>query len=197
MGWVLCDPSLPISEGWLVVSAVTRRRATLRKIAGGPTAQNSTLLDVFGRSDRALMRLKIVPGVVFALGEIPITIEKVEAGAEIPRALCSSATLGAFALELQKVANLPLFELSSSLREVEKAENSISTSDSSDLEPFHPALEQSVASAFGEQAATAFLSGLHDPLEMVALTYEALALLALGALPLFKESFISALAHSD
>ena len=57
VGWVLCDPSLPISEGWLVVSAVTRRRATLRKISGGQPAQNCTLHDVFGRSDGGLRRL--------------------------------------------------------------------------------------------------------------------------------------------
>ena len=81
-GWVLCDPSLPISEGWFVVSAVTRRRATMRKISSGQTVQNSTLHEVFGRSDGALRRLKIAPGVVFSLGEIPITVDKVEAGAE-------------------------------------------------------------------------------------------------------------------
>ena len=195
VGWVLCDPSLPISEGWLVVSAVTRRRATMRKISGGQPAQNCTLHDVFGRSDGGLRRLKIVPGVVFSLGEIPITIDKVEAGAELPRALCSSPRLGAFALDLQKVANLPLFEVSSSSLVAEKAEISNSSSDSSDPEPFHPVLEQSLATAFGEQAATAFLSSLQDPLDMLELTFAALAWMALSALPLFKESFVAALAE--
>ena len=55
-----------------------------------------------------------MPGVVFSLGEIPITVDKVEAGADLPRALCSSPRLGTFVLDLQKVANLPLFEVSSS-----------------------------------------------------------------------------------
>ena len=76
VGWILCPPDLPISEGWVVVTADDTSSGTMRRINGAETAQKTTLRAVFGRSDRALLRLRITPGTYFNIGETQHCVEK-------------------------------------------------------------------------------------------------------------------------
>ena len=124
VGWVLCHPDRPLSQGWIVVHTRSDGRGTLRKIDGTATAQSATIHDVFGRSDRALMRVKCAPGTAFMLDGERRFIKSVEAGAEVPRVTIAGAGVPALGLALQKVVNSPTFA-------VLPDEENLQTSDSS------------------------------------------------------------------
>ena len=70
VGWILCLPDQPTSQGWVVVTADDQSSGTMRRINGRETAQKATLQEVFGRSDLALLRLNVAPGTHFNIGDI-------------------------------------------------------------------------------------------------------------------------------
>ena len=118
----------------------------MRRIDGQETAQKATLQEVFGRSDRALLRLNIAPGTRVKIGDISHVVEKLETGAKIPRVLVATSPGRPFVQELQKVVN-PYFAVCSSVAEAKTQNSSSETSDSDSSSGFAPQLQ--AASAFG------------------------------------------------
>ena len=197
VGWILCPPDQPISQGWIVVTANDKSSGTLRRIDGQKTAQKASLQEVFGRSDRALLRLNIAPGTCFNIGDISYIVEKLEAGAKIPRVWVSSSPGGPFVQDLQKVVNHPLFAVCSSLTEAKTQKSSSDTSDSDSSSGFAPQLQAASASAVGAQALSTFLGCLQQPTAMGALVCASLHLVRdSGLLSQFNEQFDSSLTEA-
>ena len=197
VGWILCPPDLPISEGWVVVTADDTSSGTMRRINGAETAQNATLQAVFGRSDSALMRLRITPGTCFNIGETQYRVEKLELGALVPRVWVSSSPSGPFVMELQNLLNQPLLLFCQPATEQKGRISSSESSDSDSSACFAPQLHSSTQSVVGEQALCSFLACLQQPTAMAALICASLHLVRDSeVLPLAKEEINASLGEA-